>query len=198
MATSTEPGARLDAMKIVHAGCSHDCPDSCGGLVTGGFLCGKVAKYLDRVYSPDRLLYPMRRRAGVPKRPLAQGREAEAFERISWDEAFDEVAARLRAIAAESVLPYSYAGTIGKLAYGSMDRRFFHRLGASQLDRTICSTAGGAALLSVYGVKLGTPPEDFAHAGLIIAWGANVHGNNVHLWPFIEEGRRKGAKLVVI
>ena len=212
----------MDGMKVVHAVCSHDCPDSCGVLVTvdeatgravkvqgdpshpvtRGFLCGKVAKYLDRVYSPDRLLYPMRRRAGVPKGPLAQGHEADAFERISWDEALDEVAARLKSIAAEfgpeSVLPYSYAGTIGKLSYGSMDRRFFHRLGASQLDRTICSTAGGVALLSVYGVKLGTPPQDFAHAGLIIAWGANVHGNNVHLWPFIEEARRKGAKLVVI
>jgi anaerobic selenocysteine-containing dehydrogenase len=220
--TSTEPVARLDAMKVVHAVCSHDCPDSCGVLVTvdettgravklqgdpshpvtRGFLCGKVAKYLDRVYSPDRLLYPMRRRADVPKGPLAQGHEAEAFERISWDEALDEVAARLKKIAAEfgpeSVLPYSYAGTIGKLGYGSMDRRFFHRLGASQLDRTICSEAGGVALKSVYGIKLGTPPQDFAHAGLIIAWGANVHGNNVHLWPFIEEARRKGAKLVVI
>jgi anaerobic selenocysteine-containing dehydrogenase len=209
-------------MKVVHAVCSHDCPDSCGVLVTvdgatgravkvqgdpshpvtRGFLCGKVAKYLDRVYSPDRLLYPMRRRAGVPKGPLAQGHEAEAFERISWDEALDEVAARLKKIAAEfgpeSVLPYSYAGTIGKLGYGSMDRRFFHRLGASQLDRTICSEAGGVALKSVYGIKLGTPPQDFAHAGLIIAWGANVHGNNVHLWPFIEEARRNGAKLVVI
>ena len=223
MATaSTEPGAGLGAMKVVHAVCSHDCPDSCGVLVTvdeatgravklqgdpshpvtRGFLCGKVAKYLDRVYSPDRLLYPMRRRAGVPKGALAQGREAEAFERISWDEALDLIAARLKRIAAEfgpeSILPYSYAGTIGKLGYGSMDRRFFHRLGASQLDRTICSSAGGAALLSVYGVKLGTSPQDFAHAGLIIAWGANVHGNNVHLWPFIEEARRKGAKLVVI
>jgi anaerobic selenocysteine-containing dehydrogenase len=218
---SAGTGARLDAMKIVHAVCSHDCPDSCGVLVTvdqagravkvqgdpahpvtRGFLCGKVAKYLDRVYSPDRLLYPMRRRTGVPKGPLAQGREVEAFERISWDEALDEIAAKLAKIAAEfgseSILPYSYAGTIGKLGYGSMDRRFFHRLGASQLDRTICSTAGGVALKSVYGVKLGTPPQDFAHAGLIIAWGANVHGNNVHLWPFIEEARRKGAKLVVI
>jgi anaerobic selenocysteine-containing dehydrogenase len=209
-------------MKVVHAVCSHDCPDSCGVLVTvdeatgravkvqgdpshpvtRGFLCGKVAKYLDRVYSPDRLLYPMRRRASVPRGPLAQGHEAEAFERISWDEALDEVAARLKTIAAEfgpeSVLPYSYAGTIGKLGYGSMDRRFFHRLGASQLDRTICSEAGGVALKSVYGIKLGTAPQDFAHAGLIIAWGANVHGNNVHLWPFIEEARRKGAKLVVI
>ena len=220
--TSTGLDARLGATKIVHAVCSHDCPDSCGVLVTvdevtgravkmqgdpshpvtRGFLCGKVAKYLDRVYSPDRLLYPMRRRAGVPKGSLVQGRETEAFERISWDEALDEITGKLKNIAAEfgpeSVLPYSYAGTIGKLGYGSMDRRFFHRLGASQLDRTICSTAGGVALTSVYGVKLGTPPQDFADAGLIIAWGANVHGNNVHLWPFIEEARRKGAKLVVI
>src|SRR5580704_5236537 len=219
---STESGARLDGVKVVHAVCSHDCPDSCGVLVTvdqvtgravkmqgdpshpvtRGFLCGKVAKYLDRVYSPDRLLYPMRRKHGVRKGPLEQGRETEAFERISWDEALAETAAKLTQIAAEfgpeSVLPYSYAGTIGKLGYGSMDRRFFHRLGASQLDRTICSTAGGVALLSVYGVKLGTSPQDFAHAGLIIAWGANVHGNNVHLWPFIEEARRRGAKLVVI
>jgi anaerobic selenocysteine-containing dehydrogenase len=170
--------------------------------VTRGFLCGKVAKYLDRVYSPDRLLYPMRRRKGAPKGPLAQGHEVEAFERISWDEALDEIAAKLKAIAAEfgpeSILPYSYAGTIGKLGYGSMDRRFFNRLGASQLDRTICSTAGAAALESVYGARLGTAPQDFAHAGLVIAWGANVHGNNVHLWPFIEEARRRGAKLVVI
>jgi anaerobic selenocysteine-containing dehydrogenase len=215
-------GLHSSARKVVHAVCSHDCPDSCGILVTideltgravkmqgdpshpvtRGFLCGKVAKYLDRVYSPDRLLYPMRRRAGVPKGPLEQGREAEAFERISWDEALDLVAAKLQKIAdefgPESVLPYSYAGTIGKLGYGSMDRRFFHRLGASQLARTICSEAGGVALKSVYGVKLGTPPQDFAHAGLILAWGANVHGNNVHLWPFIEEARRKGARLVVI
>jgi len=208
--------------KVVHAVCSHDCPDSCGVLVTvdtvtgravkvqgdpghpvtRGFLCGKVAKYLDRVYSPERLLYPMRRRPGVAKGPLPKGREAEAFERIGWEEALDEVAARLSAMAKEhgpeSVLPYSYAGTIGQLGYGSMDRRFFHRMGASRLDRTICSTAGGAALTSVYGVKLGTPPQDFARAGMIVAWGANVHGNNVHLWPFIEEARRGGARLVVI
>jgi anaerobic selenocysteine-containing dehydrogenase len=223
---STQSGAHRDAMKVVHAVCSHDCPDSCGVLVTvdqktgravkmqgdpshpvtRGFLCGKVAKYLDRVYSPERLLYPMRRKAGAPKGPAGygavRGREADAFERVSWDEALDEIAAKLKKIAAEfgpeSVLPYSYAGTIGKLGYGSMDRRFFHRLGASQLDRTICSTAGGQALKSVYGVKLGTSPQDFAHAGLIIAWGANIHGNNVHLWPFIEEARRNGAKLVVI
>ena len=209
-------------VKVVHAVCSHDCPDSCGVLVTvdqlsgravklagdpahpvtRGFLCGKVAKYLDRVYSPDRLLYPMRRKQGVAKGPLPQGREHETFERTSWDEALGEIAERLTRIAAEhgpeSVLPYSYAGTIGQLGFGSMDRRFFHRLGASRLDRTICSSAGGAALTSVYGVKLGTRPEDFARAGLVIAWGANIHGNNVHLWPFIEQARRAGARLVVI
>jgi anaerobic selenocysteine-containing dehydrogenase len=218
MATnSTMPAART-----VHAVCSLDCPDSCGVLVTvdtasgravkmqgdpshpvtRGFLCGKVAKYLDRVYAPDRLLYPMKRRIGVAKGPLVRGREAQMFERISWDEALALIAARLTAVAEEfgpeGVLPYSYAGTIGQLGYGSMDRRFFHRLGASQLDRTICAEAGGTALKQVYGVKLGPAPEDFACAGLVIAWGANVHGNNVHLWPFIEEARRKGARLIVI
>ena len=212
----------LEGTRTVHAVCTHDCPDSCAVLVTvdeltgralkvqgdpahpvtRGFLCGKVARYLDRVYSPERLLYPMRRKPGVPKGPLPQGREAEAFERISWDEALGAIAARLQATAQEfgpeSILPYSYAGTIGQLGYGSMDRRFFYRLGASQLDRTICSSAGGEALSSVYGVKLGTVPQDFAHAGLIVVWGGNVHGNNIHLWPFMEEARRKGARLIVI
>ncbi|HTX41468.1 MAG TPA: molybdopterin-dependent oxidoreductase, partial [Acidobacteriaceae bacterium] len=207
--------------RTVHAVCSHDCPDSCGVLVTideggratkvqgdpkhpvtRGFLCGKVAKYLDRVYAPDRLLYPMRRRAGVAKGALERGREAEAFERISWDEALETIAKRLEEISGkygpESILPYSYAGTIGVLGYGSMDRRFFYRLGASQLDRTICATTGGEALLSVYGRKLGTDTEAFRHAKLILAWAANVHGNNIHLWPFIEEARRHGARLIVI
>src|SRR5215471_10720387 len=211
----------MAAAKTVHTVCSHDCPDSCAVLVTvdetgratrvqgdpnhpvtQGFLCGKVAKYLDRVYSPDRLLYPMRRRAGIEKGRLTQGKEAEAFERISWDEALDIIAARLQKISdehgPESILPYSYAGTIGVLGYGSMDRRFFNRLGASQLDRTICSTAGGDALVSVYGRKLGTDTEHFRHSRYIIAWGANIHGNNIHLWPMIEEARRSGAKLVVI
>src|SRR5438105_13725407 len=98
----------------------------------------------------------------------------------------------------EAILPYSYGGTLGVLGNASMDRRFFHRLGASQLDRTICATAGGDALVSVVGKKLGTEPEQFAHSKYIIAWGANIHGNNVHLWPFVEEARRNGAKLVVI
>jgi molybdopterin guanine dinucleotide-containing S/N-oxide reductase-like protein len=207
--------------RIVHTVCSHDCPDSCAVLVTvnaegravkvegdpsqpltQGFLCGKVAKYLDRVYSPDRILYPLRRKVGVPKQPLQRGHEDEAFERVSWDEALDAIVARLKQIGdrygTESILPYSYAGTIGVLGYGSMDRRFFHRLGASRLDRTICSEAGGQAWNLVYGKKLGTPAEDFRLAKLIIAWGANVHGNNVHLWPMIENARRKGARFIVI
>ncbi len=207
--------------RIVHTVCSHDCPDSCAVLVTvneegraikvagdpsqpvtQGFLCGKVAKYLDRVYSPERILYPLKRKPGVPKGPLPRGRENEAFERITWDEALDSIAARLQQISdqygSESILPYSYAGTIGVLGYGSMDRRFFHRLGASQLDRTICSEAGGVGWNLVYGKKLGTPTEDFKLARLIIAWGGNIHGNNIHLWPMVEHARRNGARLIVI
>ncbi|MFP5237413.1 MAG: molybdopterin-dependent oxidoreductase [Acidobacteriota bacterium] len=213
--------ASSSPFRVVHTVCSHDCPDSCGVLVTvnpegravkvqgdpahpvtQGFLCGKVAKYLDRVYSPDRVLYPLRRKAGVAKGPLPQGRELEAFERISWDEALDGIAARLKETAEqygpESILPYSYAGTIGVLGFGSMDRRFFHRLGGSQLSRTICSEAGGQALTHVYGKKLGTPTEDFKLAKLIVAWGGNIHGNNIHLWPMIEQARRNGARLIVI
>ena len=205
--------------RVVHAACPHDCPDACGVLitiedgratriqgdpahpVTRGFLCAKVAKYLDRVYSPDRVLYPMRRVA--PKGPCGAGTPArEAFQRISWDEALDEITHRFHQIIAEfgseSILPYSYGGTLGALNGASMDRRFFHRLGASQLERSICSTAGEEGMKSVIGVKLGTEPEQFAHSRYIIAWGSNIHGNNVHLWPFIEEARRKGAKLVVI
>ena len=207
--------------RVVHTVCSHDCPDSCAVLVTineegravkvegdpsqpvtQGFLCGKVAKYLDRVYAPDRILYPLRRKAGVPKGPLPRGCEHDAFERVSWDEALDAIAARLKEISerygSESILPYSYAGTIGVLGYGSMDRRFFHRLGASQLDRTICSEAGGQAWNLVYGKKFGTPTEDVRLAKLILAWGANIHGNNIHLWPFVEEARHNGARLIVI
>ena len=202
----------------MHTVCSHDCPDSCAVLVTvndegravkvegdpsqpvtRGFLCGKVAKYLDRVYAPDRILYPLRRKPGVAKTPLPRGREHEAFERVSWDEALDAIAARLKQIAdqhgPESILPYSYAGTIGQLGYGSMDRRFFHRLGASQLDRTICSEAGGEAWKLVYGKKFGTPTQDFRLAKLILAWGANIHGNNIHLWPFVRGGAAQRRKI---
>ncbi len=205
--------------EIVHAACPHDCPDACGVLITiedgratkiqgdprhpmtRGFLCAKVAKYLDRVYSPDRVIYPMRRIA--PKGHGGEGaRATQAWQRVSWDEALDEIASRFHKIIAgfgsEAILPYSYGGTLGALNGASMDRRFFNRLGASELERTICSSAGEAGLESVFGVKLGTEPEQFVHSRYIIAWGANIHGNNVHLWPFIVEARRKGAKLVVI
>ena len=208
--------------RVVHTTCSLDCPDSCGVLatvdnasgrvvriagdpthpVTRGFLCGKVARYLDRVYAPDRVLHPMRRRAGVPKGSLNPGEEQDAFERISWDDALHTIAVRLQEVSdrygPESILPYSYAGTIGQLGFGSMDRRFFHRLGASQLDRTICASAGTAAFNAVYGTRLGPEPQSFVHAKLIVAWGANLHGNNIHLWPFVEQARRNGARLVVI
>jgi molybdopterin guanine dinucleotide-containing S/N-oxide reductase-like protein len=202
--------------KVVHAACPHDCPDACGVLitvedgratriqgdpshpVTRGFLCAKVAKYLDRVYSPSRVLYPMRRVA-----PKGQGKgDATDFARISWDEALDEIVRRFQKISAdfgpEAILPYSYGGTLGHLNNAGMAHRFFHRLGASQLNRTICATAGGDALVTVTGRKLGTEPEQFRESKYIIAWGANIHGTNIHLWPFIEEARRKGAKLVVI
>jgi molybdopterin guanine dinucleotide-containing S/N-oxide reductase-like protein len=212
---------------VVHAACPHDCPDACGVLitiedgratkiqgdpehpVTRGFLCAKVAKYLDRVYSPDRVLYPMRRvgpkglTARADKSVCAtQAPSESAFVRISWDEALDEIAQRFRRIIAEygpeAILPCSYGGTLGVLNGASMDRRFFHRLGASQLERTICSDAGEEGMKSVIGGQWGTEPEQFAHSRYIIAWASNIHGNNVHLWPFIEEARRKGAKLVVI
>jgi len=201
---------------VVHAACPHDCPDACGVLitvenaratriqgdpahpVTRGFLCAKVAKYIERVYAPDRLLYPMRRIA-----PKGSGRRGpEEFRRISWDEAESEIAERFqtisREVGPEAILPYSYGGTLGVLNNASMDRRFFHRLGASRLDRTICASAGGEALISVYGKKVGTEPEQFRKSKLILAWGANIHATNVHLWPFIEDARRAGAKLVVI
>jgi anaerobic selenocysteine-containing dehydrogenase len=203
---------------VIHAACPHDCPDACGVLitvedgratkiqgdpahpVTRGFLCAKVAKYLDRVYSPQRVLYPMRRRKGIAKG--SGTKDFADFERITWDDGFAEIVSRfeqiIRKYGPEAILPYSYGGNIATLNGGCMDRRFFHRLGASQLDRTICSAAGEAGILSVYGKKLGTEPEQFRHSRLIIAWGANIHGNNVHLWPFIEEARRNGGKLVVI
>ncbi len=168
--------------------------------VTRGFLCAKVAKYLDRVYSPQRVLYPLRRKKSVAKG--SGSRDFADFERISWDEALDAITSRFRQITtefgSEAILPYSYGGTLGALNHGAMDRRFFHRLGASQLERNICSAAGEFGIKSVYGIKMGTEPEQFRHSKLIIAWGANIHGNNVHLWPFIEEARRAGGKLVVI
>ena len=197
--------------EIRHSVCALDCPDCCSLVltvedghgtklrgnpdhpVTRGFLCGKVAQYLEREYSPGRLLYPQRRTGAK-----GEGR----FERISWDEALDTIAQKLKAAAEEfgpeSILPYSYAGTMGLLNGSGMDRRFFHRLGASQLDRTICSSAGMAGMTQALGIRYATEPEQFRHARLILAWGANILGTNVHLWPFVMEARRNGAKLYTI
>ncbi len=188
-----------------------DCPDACSLLidvtdgkgsrlrgnpahpVTRGFLCGKVARYLEREYEPSRLLYPQKRIGAK-----GEGR----FERTGWDEALDTIAEHLRRageeFGPESILPYSYAGTMGLLNGSGMDRRFFHRLGASRLDRTICSAAGSAAMEASFGARYGTDPEQFAHSRLILAWGANILGTNVHLWPFIVEARRRGARFYTI
>jgi anaerobic selenocysteine-containing dehydrogenase len=195
-----------------HSVCALDCPDACSLLidiesgdqgsklrgnpahpVTRGFLCAKVARYLEREYSPDRLLHPLKR---------TDGKGSGRFTRIGWDEALDEIAHRLKAISEEfgpeAILPYSYAGTMGLLNGSGMDRRFFHRLGASRLDRTICASAGGAGLTDALGFRYGIEPEQFRHARLILAWGANILDTNVHLWPFIVEARRNGAKFYTI
>jgi anaerobic selenocysteine-containing dehydrogenase len=198
-----------------HSVCALDCPDACSLLinvdgtghgsklrgnpahpVTRGFLCGKVARYLDREYSSERLLHPLRRIGAKNNRSDAR------FSPISWDEALGEIVEKLKSISGEfgpeSILPYSYAGTMGLLNGSGMDRRVFHRMGASRLDRTICSAAGAAGLNDALGLRYGIEPEQFRHAKLIIAWGANILGTNVHLWPFIVEARRNGAKFYTI
>jgi anaerobic selenocysteine-containing dehydrogenase len=198
--------------RVVHAACPHDCPDTCAMLVTvengraieirgdpahpptAGKLCTKVARYLDRTYSPDRLLHPMRR----------IGRKGEGcFARISWDEALDEIAMRFQAIAAspdgpEAIVPYSYCGTMGLVHSASMDRRFFHRLGASLLDRTICATAGKAGWVSVIGASVGMDGEQFENSRLIVIWGGNPITSNLHIWTRIQEAKRRGARLIAI
>ncbi|MCD6043223.1 MAG: molybdopterin oxidoreductase [Burkholderiales bacterium] len=159
---------------------------------TEGTLCTKVAHYLERTYAPDRLLYPQKR----------IGRKGEGrFERISWDEALNEIAARLKALAAEdpeTILPCSYAGTMGMVQYASMDRRFFHKLGASLLDRTLCSSAGKFGLKATLGGSVGMDPERFDEARLIILWGANPVVSNLHLWSRVQSAKRRGAKVIAI
>ena len=161
--------------------------------VTRGFLCTKVDRYLERTYHPERVLYPMRR----------VGRKGEGkFARASWDEALDAVAEGLKRAAAEhgpqSILPYSYAGTMGYLQNESMDRRLFHALGASLLDRTICSTAGMVGMQMTVGQNLGTDTESVGDAKLILIWGSNTLTSNPHLWPFVREARERGAQVVAI
>ncbi len=197
---------------VVRAACPHDCPDTCSMLVTvengvaikvqgaddhpmtNGALCTKVGRYLERTYSDQRLLHPMKR----------VGRKGEGkFERITWDEALDTIATRFSEIAAsadgpQAILPYSYAGTMGLVHGSSMDRRFFHRLGASLLERTICASAGTAGYKATIGASIGTDPEAFVDARLIIIWGSNPIVSNLHLWSRIQEAKRRGAKLISI
>ncbi|MBD5804177.1 Dimethyl sulfoxide reductase DmsA precursor [Azoarcus sp. Aa7] len=198
------------ASKVVRAACPHDCPDTCAMEVTvedgravkvrgaadlpftNGALCTKVAHYLERVYSDQRLLHPMKR----------VGRKGEGrFERISWDEALDTIADKFAAIAADdprAILPYSYAGTMGLVQGSSMDCRFFHRLGASLLDRTICASAGAAGWKATVGASVGLDPEAIVDAKLILIWGGNPVVSNLHGWRYILEAKRRGAKLVCI
>lgn len=194
----------------VRGACPHDCPDTCAlvstvqqGVVakvqgnpahraTDGVLCAKVSRYHERVHHPERLLHPLRR-AG----PKGSGR----FERASWDEALQDIGARLSAIArrdAQAIVPYSYAGTMGLVQGESMAARFFHRLGASLLDRTICSAAGGEALVHTLGGKLGMKVEFFAESRLILIWGSNSIASNLHFWRLAQQARRDGARLVCI
>lgn len=198
--------------RIVRGACPHDCPDTCATLTTvqggratriagdpdhpftSGFLCAKVNRYLERTYHKDRLLHPLKR----------VGRKGTgAFVRVSWDEAIDEIAERLKAIAAspdgpQSILPYSYAGTMGLVQGSSMDRRFFHLLGASKLDRTICSMAGTVGMRMTIGANLGADGEGIPQSDLVLLWGTNTLTSNPHLWPFITEARKNGARVLAI
>ncbi|MDE2368332.1 MAG: molybdopterin oxidoreductase family protein [Burkholderiales bacterium] len=204
--TDPEPLPR----QVVQGACPHDCPDTCalrvtveGGRAvavhgdpdhppTHGALCTKVSRYTERSYHTDRVLTPLRRVG-----PKGAGR----FEAIGWDEALAEVAARLTAIAArdpQAILPYSYAGTMGLVQGDGMAARFFHRLGASLLDRTICASAGGQALAATYGAKVGMHVEWFAESRLILIWGSNPITSSVHFWTQAQEAKRRGARLVCI
>jgi anaerobic selenocysteine-containing dehydrogenase len=199
--------------RTVRAVCPHDCPDTCGMLVTlrgdravalrgdpghpftRGFLCGKVARYLERVYHPGRLRQPLRRVG-----PKGKG---AAFEPVSWDDALDAIASRFKEIAAsadgpEAILPYSYAGTMGLLQGSSLDRRFFHRLGASLLARTICASAGSAGCDITLGTRAHLDPESVVRSRLILNWGSNTSVTNTHLWALMHQARKAGARIITI
>jgi anaerobic selenocysteine-containing dehydrogenase len=200
-------------MRVVTGVCPHDCPDTCAWQVavdpesgravdiwghadhpfTAGKLCGKVDNYLARSYHPDRLTTPLRR-VGAK----GEGR----FAAIGWGEAIAEIAARTHELVArhgaETVLQYSYAGTMGLLQGEGMAQRLFHRLGATRLARTICSSAGKQGLLYTLGAGIGMDPLDFEHSRLILLWGTNTLTSNMHLWPVIQRARKAGAKVVVI
>jgi anaerobic selenocysteine-containing dehydrogenase len=196
--------------EVIRAVCPHDCPDTCSMLVTvengrairiagdpahpftQGFLCTKVSKYLERTYHDGRLLHPQ----------IRAGAKGEGkFRRASWDEALSLVAEKLNAIRAESpqsILPYSYAGTMGLVQGEGMASRFFGTIGASLLERTICAAAGVTALNLVYGTRMGTDPEAIPNAKLILLWGTNTLTSNPHLWPYIRKAKANGARTICI
>jgi anaerobic selenocysteine-containing dehydrogenase len=195
---------------IIQGACPHDCPDTCALRVTveagrvtrvagdpdhpttAGTLCTKVSRYAERTYAPDRLVTPLRR----------VGRKGEGrFEPIGWDQALDLMADRLGEIAArdpERILPYSYAGTMGWVQGEGMAMRFFHKLGASLLDRTICSSPGMAGLQYTLGGAVGMDVERFVDARLILIWGSNPVTSSIHFWRLAQDARRRGARLIAI
>ena len=194
----------------IRGACPHDCPDTCALLTTvehgiavkvqgnpdhphtGGTLCTKVSRYPERTYHPERVLHPLQRVG-----PKGSGQ----FAPLSWEQALSAIAAKLGAIAArapEAILPYSYAGTMGLVQGESMSSRFFHRLGASLLERTICSTAGGEGLTHTLGDKVGMGVEFFAESKLILIWGSNSITSNLHFWRYAQLAKRHGAKLICI
>jgi anaerobic selenocysteine-containing dehydrogenase len=204
------PGGDASGVTLVKGACPHDCPDTCALEVhvkdgvalkvtgsaahapTAGVLCTKVARYTERTYHADRLLHPMRR----------VGRKGEGrFEQITWEEAISTVAARLSALAAEDpeqILPYSYAGTMGLVQGESMSQRFFHRMGASLLERTICASAGTAGHKITLGPSVGVDIEVADQAKLIVFWGCNAITSSVHFWARAQEAKRRGATLIAI
>lgn len=204
------PAVDESSARVVQGACPHDCPDTCALRITvengravkvsgdpdhpptHGALCTKVSRYPERTYHKDRVLQPLKRIGNK-----GEGR----FEPVSWDAALGDIAARLKAIAArnpEAVLPYSYAGTMGLVQGDGMAARFFHKMGASLLDRTICSNAGGDALIATYGGKVGMQLAWYAESRLILIWGSNPITSSVHFWTFAQQAKRDGAKLVCI
>ena len=193
--------------------CPHDCPDTCSLITTvekgiairvqgnpdhphtAGVLCAKVSRYTERTYHPERILFPLRRIG-----PKGSGQ----FKRVSWEAALSDIAARLTSIAARSpgaaqaIQPYSYAGTMGLVQGESMAARFFNHLGASLLDRTICSAAGSEGITQTLGGKVGMRVEHFAESRLIIIWGSNSIASNLHFWRHVQTAKRNGAKVICI
>ena len=191
--------------------CPHDCPDACAMLYTvedkkllkvqgnpshpftRGRLCVKVKDYERHHYNPERLLYPMRRKG---KKGSGQ------FERVSWEAALDEIIGRWQSIidehGAKAILPYGYAGNMGLLNGMNAGDAFFNRLGSSIGEKTFCATSLVTAQMMTIGASLGTDPESLVHARYIIIWGGNTLSTNSHLWPFVLEARKQGAKVVVI